>query len=107
MTHDVTRSRGARGGRTTAREQPLAREQSVGLFLTFGGNTLVEGMRRIVNNLPPSASPRLRVNQSAPNRLPEGLTEQHWRSSVASLLQDDNIAKYARSHAAGMLSRGE
>jgi len=28
--------------------------------------------RRIVNDLPPSASPRLRVNQSVSNRLPEG-----------------------------------
>ena len=49
----------------------------VGLLLNFGGNTLVEGLRRIVNDLPPSASPRLRVNQSTPNRLREGLTEQH------------------------------
>jgi iron complex transport system substrate-binding protein len=50
--------------------------QRVGLLLTFGGNTLVEGLRRIVNDLPPSASPRLRVNQPAPNRLRERLAEQ-------------------------------
>ena len=43
----------------------------VGLLLNFGGNTLVEGLHRIVNDLPPSASPRLRVNQSAPNRFPK------------------------------------
>jgi iron complex transport system substrate-binding protein len=36
-----------------------------------------KGLRRIVNDFPPSASPRLRVNQSTPNRLREGLTEQH------------------------------
>jgi len=36
----------------------------VGLLINFGGATLKEGLRRIVNSLPPSASPRLRVNQS-------------------------------------------
>ena len=36
---------------------------SVGLLINFGANTLKEGLHRIVNNLPPSASPRLRVNQ--------------------------------------------
>jgi iron complex transport system substrate-binding protein len=35
----------------------------VGLLLNFGAATLKEGLRRVVNNLPPSASPRLRVNQ--------------------------------------------
>jgi len=35
----------------------------VGLLLNFGAPTLKEGLRRIVNNLMPSASPRLRVNQ--------------------------------------------
>jgi GxxExxY protein len=38
----------------------------VGLLLNFGANTLTEGLRRVVNNLPPSASPRLRVNQQPP-----------------------------------------
>jgi hypothetical protein len=38
----------------------------VGLLLNFGGNTLAEGLRRIVNNLPPS----LRV--AAPPREPIG-----------------------------------
>jgi len=37
----------------------------VGLLINFGGNTLKEGLRRVVNDLHPSASPRLRVNQSA------------------------------------------
>ena len=37
----------------------------VGLLINFGGNTLTEGLRRVVNDLPPSASPRLRVNQLA------------------------------------------
>lgn len=36
----------------------------VGLLINFGASTLKEGLQRIVNNLPPSASPRLRVNQS-------------------------------------------
>ncbi len=36
----------------------------VGLLINFGGATLKEGLQRIVNNLPTSASPRLRVNQS-------------------------------------------
>ena len=34
----------------------------VGLLINFGAATLKEGLHRIVNNLPPSASPRLRVN---------------------------------------------
>ena len=35
----------------------------VGLLINFGAATLKEGLHRVVNNLPPSASPRLRVNQ--------------------------------------------
>lgn len=35
----------------------------VGLLINFGTSTLREGLHRIVNDLPPSASPRLRVNQ--------------------------------------------
>lgn len=35
----------------------------VGLLLNFGEETLRSGLRRIVNNLDPSASPRLRVNK--------------------------------------------
>lgn len=37
--------------------------QPVGLLLNFGAPTLREGLHRIVNNLTPSASSRLRVNQ--------------------------------------------
>ncbi|WP_257544199.1 GxxExxY protein [Sphingopyxis sp. DBS4] len=37
--------------------------QSVGLLINFGGATLKEGVRRIVNDHKPSASPRLRVNR--------------------------------------------
>ncbi len=35
----------------------------VGLLINFGGAPLKEGLHRIVNHPPPSASPRLRVNQ--------------------------------------------
>jgi iron complex transport system substrate-binding protein len=35
----------------------------VGLLINFGAATLKEGLHRIVNDLPDSASPRLRVNQ--------------------------------------------
>jgi GxxExxY protein len=35
----------------------------IGLLINFGAPTLKEGLNRIVNNLPTSASPRLRVNQ--------------------------------------------
>jgi iron complex transport system substrate-binding protein len=35
----------------------------VGLLLNFGAATLKEGLHRIVNDLPSSASPRLRVNR--------------------------------------------
>ena len=38
--------------------------QPVGLLINFGAATLKEGLHRIVNNLSPSASPRLRVNQN-------------------------------------------
>ncbi|MGH8527273.1 MAG: GxxExxY protein [Gammaproteobacteria bacterium] len=37
--------------------------KSVGLLINFGAATLKEGLHRIVNGLPPSLSPRLRVNQ--------------------------------------------
>jgi iron complex transport system substrate-binding protein len=36
----------------------------VGLLINFGAAMFKEGLHRIVNNLPTSASPRLRVNQS-------------------------------------------
>jgi GxxExxY protein len=36
----------------------------VGLLINFGGATLKEGLQRIVNELEPSASPRLRVNKA-------------------------------------------
>jgi iron complex transport system substrate-binding protein len=35
----------------------------VGILVNFGASTLKEGLHRIVNDLPSSASPRLRVNQ--------------------------------------------
>ncbi len=35
----------------------------LGLLINFGAATLKEGLQRVVNNLPSSASPRLRVNQ--------------------------------------------
>jgi iron complex transport system substrate-binding protein len=38
-------------------------KQPVGLLINFGGATLKEGLRRVVNSYNPSASPRLRVNQ--------------------------------------------
>ena len=38
-------------------------QRPVGLLINFGAATLKEGLHRIVNNLPSSASPRLRVNQ--------------------------------------------
>jgi iron complex transport system substrate-binding protein len=36
----------------------------VGLLINFGAATLREGLHRVVNNLPSSVSPRLRVNHS-------------------------------------------
>ena len=38
----------------------------VGLLINFGGATLKDGLHRIVNQLDPAASPRLRVNQTHP-----------------------------------------
>jgi len=35
----------------------------IGILINFGSATLKEGLQRVVNNLPSSASPRLRVNQ--------------------------------------------
>src|SRR4029079_16832456 len=40
-------------------------QKPVGLLINFGAGTLKEGLRRVVNRLDSSASPRLRVNQSA------------------------------------------
>lgn len=40
-------------------------EQPVGLLINFGGETLKEGVRRVVNDYRSSASPRLRVNRSS------------------------------------------
>ena len=37
----------------------------VGLLINFGAATLKEGLHRVVNQLEPSASPRLRVNASS------------------------------------------
>lgn len=42
----------------------------VGLLINFGAPTLKEGLQRVVNALPASASPRLRVNR--PSGLMEG-----------------------------------
>ena len=47
----------------------------VGLLINFGAATLKEGLQRIVNNLPTSASPRLRVNQSPAMALNESIIE--------------------------------
>jgi len=38
-------------------------KQPLGLLINFGGDTLKEGLRRIVNEYTPSAPSRLRVNQ--------------------------------------------
>ncbi|OGU17213.1 MAG: Fe3+ hydroxamate ABC transporter substrate-binding protein [Geobacteraceae bacterium GWC2_53_11] len=38
-------------------------ESPVGLLINFGAATLKEGLHRVVNGLPSSVSPRLRVNQ--------------------------------------------
>ena len=38
-------------------------ERPVGLLINFAGATLKEGVRRVVNDHMPSASPRIRVNQ--------------------------------------------
>ena len=38
-------------------------QQPLGLLINFGGETLKEGLRRVVNGHVPSASSRLRVNQ--------------------------------------------
>jgi len=38
-------------------------KQPLGLLINFGGETLKEGLRRVVNDYKPLASSRLRVNQ--------------------------------------------
>ncbi|HKH90174.1 MAG TPA: GxxExxY protein [Gemmatimonadaceae bacterium] len=43
----------------------------VGLLLNFGAGTMKDGMKRLVNDLPPSASSPLRVNRRRPARGPE------------------------------------
>lgn len=42
--------------------------REVGLLLNFGAPTMKEGIKRIVNDYTPSASPRLRVNQETKDR---------------------------------------
>ena len=59
--------------KSVARLAPIHRKQlltylrltdlRVGLLVNFGADTLIDGLHRIVNDLPASASPRLRVNQ--------------------------------------------
>lgn len=39
--------------------------QPVGLLINFGGATLKEGLKRVVNDYKPSASTRLRMNQNS------------------------------------------
>lgn len=46
------------------------RNLSVGLLINFGEVVLKDGLHRVVNKLPPSASPRLRVNQPPSQLLP-------------------------------------
>ena len=41
-------------------------KQPLGLLINFGGATLKEGFKRLVNDYRPSASPRLRANNSLP-----------------------------------------
>lgn len=55
----------------------------VGLLVNFGAATLKEGLHRIVNNLSPSASPRLRVNQGAEGKeISRGGAESAERSQA-------------------------
>jgi GxxExxY protein len=54
----------------------------VGLLINFGAVTLKEGLHRIVNNLPNSASPRLRVNQVEPSQSSRGGAEGAERRSL-------------------------
>jgi len=46
-------------------------ELPVGLLINFGAPTFKEGIRRIVNRLPVSATPRLRVNQPVGQPVPD------------------------------------
>jgi hypothetical protein len=46
-------------------EEGFRANRPVGLLINFGAAPLREGLHRIVNGLPASASPRLRVNQGA------------------------------------------
>jgi len=58
----------------------------VGLLINFGANTLSEGLRRVVNNLPASASPRLREPKSS------RATLTHWlRERARALTQADAV----------------
>lgn len=41
---------------------------SLGLLLNFGAPVMKDGIKRVVNDFPASASPRLRVNQSPAER---------------------------------------
>ena len=63
-------------GKTLLTDRRLMNKR-VGLLLNVGGNTLIEGLRRIVNDLPPSASPRRRVNQLPRDPIGDGIRPPH------------------------------
>ncbi len=58
LVHAETRRRGdAEGGRTYLRLMNIP----ISLLINLSAATFRQGLHRVVNNLPPSASPRLRV----------------------------------------------
>ena len=79
--------------------------QPVGLLINFGGATLKEGIRRVVNDSHnPSASPRLRVNQN------DGVKRHvrpHWHDRVGDRrLGRDRLGDRDGAGGAGRAARG-
>ena len=59
----------------------------VGLLINFGGNTLKDGLRRIVTDLHPFASPRLRVKPVGVNLCIESPFEPAGASVARGLIE--------------------
>ena len=57
-------------------------EQPVGLLINFGGATLKEGLKRVVNGHAPSASSRLRVNQKQTNSVGDSASSAPLREPI-------------------------
>ena len=72
--------------------------QPVGLLINFGSSVLKDGLKRIVNDLPPSTSSRLRVNQPV-SRGEHGDAEEKAETSLSTHPLNSNPSEPPRLRA--------